>query len=191
MQVSNYGEHGVVIDGNSVSIGSGAITSNGGIGLVVGDENRARHCDVTVNTLNINAGGAFKYGHDGNNHNTIEVGGWVGDQYTPIWHPESTLPAPTDSFRLDFNGAGSPAVRDGAHRHEVTGDGSTRTFTVEHDLIAAPTFAAVYPRNEAAQRLAPIGWTGDAETVGVRFTRPPRADQSVVFGWEAAIEGAA
>jgi hypothetical protein len=188
LMVRGFTGTGVHVEGNNAVVGSGRVLGSGeGDAVVLGGEKRARHCELHFTELRSDGGASFRYAHEGNAHNTVNIGGWIGD--APAWHPDSILPDPTDSFHLDFLGDASPAVREERH-HEAatTADG---TVTVEHDLIAPPTFAAAYPRNEAATDLAPIGWDGDGETITFRFADTPSGEERVVFSWEAAIEGAA
>jgi hypothetical protein len=187
--ISKYARSGIVINHNTVTVDSAQSRLNGGHGVDlngVPDRDGAFGCDVTVTNVNRNEAGGFRY--RGGDRNRVRVTGYLSDGATGyVTGDDGALPGANDDFSVVLNQSDSSFAKshdDG--RASFQGDGSTRRFTVNHDVLAAPRRVSVTAANGDAPVSVGVA-NVTADSFDVRFGSAPASGSSPAVYWNASL----
>jgi hypothetical protein len=187
VDVRRYDGSGIVLNANGVTVDSAKAARNGGHGIeLVGEADRdgIYGCDVTATTVNRNDEGGVYY--RGGDRNRVRATGYVSEGYRG-YDTDGALPGQHDDFSLVFNRADTTFAKShDSGQATFSGDGSTRRFRVEHDLIETPETVTLTPLSGnpplsvGATDLGPDGFD-------VTYSEPPAAGSTPAVSWTVSL----
>jgi hypothetical protein len=189
VRMLQYPDDAVIVDANGTTINAGRCTDNGGYGLKLGDGGNVTNCNISLNNLNKNDSGAIYY--EGGQANKVDLTSYISSGFSG-YDTTGSFPTVDDSFDVNFYGDGTDIGRL-AQRGVATfsGDGSTTTYTISHDLVGFPRNIQITAATADAQVAMPCYWTDeDGNSFDVVFsTAPADGTDNIEISWRAGMIG--
>ncbi|SDG29451.1 hypothetical protein [Halorientalis regularis] len=189
VDLSGFGNDGLVVDSNSVHIGGGRSVNNGGYGLRLGDTTNVEGGHFSLDDLNKNDNAAVLY--NGGEYNEFELQSFISSGHTGWDTTDGQLPQPTDdaSVILWGRGDGIGQTKDRG-LSKFDGDGTTKGFTVNHNLLGSPSNVQVTSAStgSSVDSFRVIDITDTTFDVWFSFA-PPSGTDNVQLFWEASVDG--
>jgi hypothetical protein len=187
VRVRGFSRDGVAVTGNNVRIDRASAVDNGRYGVRLGTEDgEINESRVAIRGINGNDEAGFRYG--GGDRNVVRLYGYVVGGSTG-YDTSGAMPNSRDDFTIHLDGPGAGVGLSEQHgQTTLSGDGSTRTFTIEHDLLAAPTSVdatAVGGATPPIDRVRNL----TAESIDVEFREAPASGASATVSWTASMAG--
>jgi hypothetical protein len=188
-RVSKYDGNGVVLNANNVHMGRVHSNGHGGHGVLIrGKEPEAGAFGHDLSIISANRNGKPGVRYEGGDRNVVRYNSYVVGDSTG-YDTSGALPTDKDDFTIHLDGPGDGT---GMSRQRTTtvlsGDGSTRRFSVEHDLLDIPIGVDA---TAASADAPPVERTAryDPDTFDVVFASAPAAGSSPGIFWDATVGG--
>jgi hypothetical protein len=187
VDVGDYPGSGIVVNDNGVVLENVSSSRNGDYGVkLIGQPDRdgVFGSDVTITEMNKNETAGFYY--RGGKRNDVTLNAYISADFTG-YDTSGALPGPLDDFDVRINQGGGGFYRsEHTGRTRVEGDGSTRTFSVGHELLGAPRSAMAVAASESAPAIARTS-NYTADSFDVTFREAPASGSSPAVSFFASL----